>query len=112
MNRPTRYEDHRGRTFTIKYKRVKRDEEDISAENDDNNITINPLRSLRWQASSLFHELLHTACDGFGSTNDPRNGIEEVVVLNIEENITRMWELNPHLFAWIHEGITKGDNNG
>ncbi len=110
MTRPTRYEDHRGREFTIKYKRVVRDDEDIGGENTDGNITINPKRSLRWQARALFHELLHSSCDGFGCTNDPRDGLEEVVVLNIEENMTRMWELNPHVFTWIHQNIAGGSD--
>ncbi len=112
MKSPTKYEDYRGQVFTIKYKRITRDDEEIGGENDEGNITLNSRRTHRWQAKSLYHELLHQASLAFGCTNDPRDGLEEVIVLNIEENMTRMWELNPNVFLWIHEGLTKGEPNG
>jgi len=110
VNRPTKYEDHRGRSCTIKYRRVQSDGEDIGGENTEGNIIINPHRALHWQAKTLFHELLHSSCVGFAHTNDPRDGLEEVVVRNLEENMMVMWERNPEVFAWIHQCITGGSD--
>lgn len=103
MKPPTQYEDHRGRKFPIRYEPI-----DASGENEGGKITIDNKRGVEWQARSLYHELLHQACDGFACMTDPIANIEEVIVQNLEDNMTAMMQRNPQVFTWILESLTKG----